>query len=89
MVAYIWFINIANYEDWYPVEDIIYSSPLKALCAGFKYGKDSKYYKGYSLTQIGVEKIIPWLDNKGKIEGWEILDVVKHAEPWYLDEEED
>lgn len=82
MVAYVWFINIANYEDWYPVEDIIYSSPLKALCAGFKY-------EGYSLAQIGVERIIPWFDSEGKIEGWEILDVVKHAEPWFLDEEEE
>lgn len=82
MVAYIWFINIANYEDWYPEEDVIYSSPLKALCAGFKYG-------GYSLAQIGIERITPWLDDKDKIEGWEILNVVKHAKPWFLDEEED
>lgn len=59
MIAYIWFINIANYEDWYPVEDIIYSSPLKALCAGFKYG-------GYSLAQIGIERITPWLDDEEK-----------------------
>lgn len=78
MVAYAWFINIANYEDWYPDETAIYSSPLKALCAGFKYG-------GYSLAQIGIAKYV----RANEIAEWEILDVVKHAEPWFLDEEED
>lgn len=79
MIAYNWFINVANWDEYYPREDIVYSSALKALSAGLKYG-------GYSLAQIGIDKIEPWVNEHGEIEGWDILKTVKHAEPWYSEE---